>query len=238
MEATIINKALAQAGLPPLSSETQPSQEPSGCESSSEPKTPRPILARGWPTESPEFRKELFRLDETHDPRVKDLALCGEWYVRALANNQREQGTTLMLSGPAGTGKTHIARAIYRYVQAWGVDIMDRHNGKHPMARWIDWPDIAEADDQTDFEDACYEIDRSNFFVLDDIGSESDRFKNAVPTSRLRRILSRTEGKWIIATTNLPREECLNFYDTRVADRLDSFRWFTMPNVPSYRSKL
>jgi DNA replication protein DnaC len=198
---------------------------------------PLPTLALGWPHSSPEFRQRLFGMNE-HHPRVKELTICGEWFVRSIANNQRSEGTALMISGPPGTGKTHVARSIYRYVGAWGVDILLRNKLKsHPNAKWVDWPDIAEADDQTGFLDACRDIEESGFFVLDDIGSEADRFKNSVPTSRLRRILSRTEGKWILATTNLTREECLNAYDARVADRLQAFKWFILPDVPSYRAR-
>lgn len=193
-------------------------------------------LARGWPAKSPEFRKALFNLDESHHERVKALAICGEWFVRAIANNDSSRGRCLMIAGDPGTGKTHVARGIYRYVGAFGPDIAVKF-GWHPMATWVDWSDVAEADKQEKFEDVVYELDRSKFFILDDIGSESDRFKNGVAASRLRRILSRNEGKWIVATTNLTQTECFEFYDARIVDRLKEFHWFQMKGVPSYRGK-
>lgn len=179
----------------------------------------------------------MFGLDENHHERVKALAICAEWYVRAISNNDASRGRLLALAGSPGTGKTRVARSIYRYVCSWGVDICFKHGGKHLMPVWIDWPNIAEADDQRDFSEACSELERSRFFVLDDIGSESDRFKNGVAASRLRRILSRNENKWIVVTTNLSREECFKFYDARIVDRLKEFHWFQLRDVPSYRGK-
>lgn len=167
---------------------------------------------------------------------VKRLAKAGEWFVRASSHNDASRGRALMLSGDPGVGKTHVARAAYRYVCAFGVEICFLQ-GKHPYPLWLDWPRVAELEKQSDFEDVLYEIDRSRILFVDDIGSESDRFKTGVPASRLRVLLSRTENKWILATTNLNREALFQTYDARVADRLRGFYWLNMAGVPSYRGK-
>jgi len=239
METTILNAALASVGAPPLSRETLRSVEQSESEKNSNARaSATPTLCLGLPSESAEFRGRLFRLDETHHPKVTSLAKAGERFVRKIAHNDFRTGRRLILSGPPGTGKTKVAWAIYRYVKAFSADIAWNHGGKHFEKKWIDWPDVAETDKESDFEDLCQEIGESEFIVLDDVGSETDRFKSGLPASRLRRVLSRTEKKWIIVTTNLPKAELLNLYDARVADRFKVFKWLSLDGVPSYRSKL
>lgn len=203
-----------------------------------ESKPKMPALCRSLPTESPEFRKSLFRLDEGHHPKVKTLAITGERYVRKIAHNDFKTGRDLVLSGPPGSGKTHVARAIYDYVQAFGVDICFKHGGRHPSPIWIDWPNVAEADDQSDFLEICYRLETSRLIIFDDIGSETDRFKTGIPTSRLRRVLSLIEGCWAVVTTNFTKEEFFDAYDARTIDRLRAFKWLSLEGVPSYRTKL
>lgn len=176
-------------------------------------------------------------MDETH-PGARQLAAAGEWYVRAISNNDTSRGKEFCFSGSTGCGKTHAARAIYRFVQAWGPDILLKHRAPHWASMWVDWPNVAELDDEDDFKDIRQQVADATFIVLDDIGSESDRFKNGVPASRLRRILSEIERKWVVVTTNLSLDELLRTYDARTADRFRAFQHVSIGRVESYRPKL
>lgn len=196
------------------------------------------MICRSYPAESQQFRRDLFRLNEAHHEKVEKLAKAGEWFVRVCAHDHAAGGRALMISGDPGTGKTHVMKAVYRYIGTFGVDICFLHGGKHPLPLWLDWPRIAEIEKQSEFEDVIYEVERSRVLFIDDIGSESDRFKSGVGASRLRLILSRTESKWIMATTNLTKTALLDTYDARVADRFKAFRWLGLHGVPSYRGKL
>jgi DNA replication protein DnaC len=195
------------------------------------------MICRSYPVESAEFRKGLFGLDEGHHTKVEKLAKTVEWFVRVLVYNDAKTGKALMLSGGPGVGKTHVAKAIYRYVSSFGPDICRLHGDKHPTPLWLDWPRVAELEKQDQFEDVLYEVERCRVLFLDDIGSESDRFRSGTAASRLRVILSRSERKWVLATTNLTRAALDKNYDSRVADRFNAFRWLNLADVPSYRGK-
>lgn len=145
---------------------------------------------------------------------------------------------TLVLSGSTGCGKTHIAKRINAFSESYGVDIILTKKLFHWSSCWIDWPRIAEADDEEDFLEMLRRIDESSFVILDDVGSESDRFKNGIPASRLRRVLAQAKRQWLVMTCNFDMRTMLDKYDARVADRFQAFQWVEVGTVPSYRSKL
>lgn len=164
---------------------------------------------------------------------------AAEWFVRELRGNSRNP-RSLVISGAPGCGKSHVARRILKFAQSHGTDILFAKRLTHWATIWIDWTIAAEADDESDFEEVQRNIADSTFVVLDDVGSEADRFKNGVGGSRLRRILTDCEdrNKWLVLTTNMGQSEALETYDVRVSDRLRAFHWFELGEVPSYRSKL
>lgn len=142
------------------------------------------------------------------------------------------------MAGSPGCGKTHVARSIYRFAQAWGPDLIITHRLCHWAALWIDWPAVAEAQDESMFADILYQLGGATFVAIDDVGSESDRFRSGVAAARLRRVLSRAENKWVVMTSNLGLEGLLDCYDARPADRLRAFQWLDVGEVPSYRPHL
>jgi len=168
------------------------------------------------------------------------LALAAEWYVRALSVNDLSKGRCLAISGSPGCGKTKTARGIYRFASAFPADIILAHKINHWATLWIDWPNVAEVDDEDDFEEELRKLGESRFVVVDDIGSETDRFKSGLPASRLRRILSHIERTkmWAVFTSNLSKAELVDLYDVRVADRFEAYQWMELGDVPSYRPKL
>lgn len=176
-------------------------------------------------------------MDESHHPSVLQMTKAAEWFVLKMRGPELKPHT-LVLSGSTGCGKTHIARKINAFSGSYGVDIILKKKIFHWSSCWIDWPRIAEADDEEDFLEMVRRIDESSIVFLDDVGSESDRFKNGVPASRLRRVLVDCKRKWLVMTCNFGMQQMLDRYDARVADRFQAFQWVEAGTVPSYRSKL
>lgn len=178
-------------------------------------------------------------MDESHHARLTGLLDAAEWYVRALRGPERSP-VNLVLSGSSGSGKSHVARRILKFAQGYGCEIITAKVISHWATVWIDWTLAAEADEESDFAEVRRQTDDATMVVLDDVGSEADRFKNGVPGSRLRRVLTDCENrrKWLVVTTNMSQKEALEAYDVRVADRLRAFHWFELGEIPSYRPKL
>lgn len=190
--------------------------------------------------ENASFRKRVLQLDEDHHPKVKRMARHGESWLRRCLNNERKHGLQLVISGTTGCGKTHVAERIYGCFRSWAVDACFTvgWNCKFPWSRFVDWSEIADADKQAayDYEVEC--VKGAKVIVIDDVGSESDKYKSGGPAARLRHILSLCDGKWLLLTTNLPKTEFFKRYDARCADRLSTAHWCDLSGVPSYRPKL
>lgn len=119
-----------------------------------------------------------------------------------------------------------------------GADILLSKGLSHWSSAWINWRNIAEADDEDDFKDAIYEVRECSLLIIDDLGSETDRFKSGIPMSRLRQFLAEIEKRWIVITSNQTLAELTGRYDSRVVDRLRSFEWLELGEIPSYRPGL
>lgn len=189
--------------------------------------------------ESREFRAKLLGLDEDYHPKVAIMARWAEWFFRRSLHNSRTNGISLVFCGGVGVGKSHVSKAVFAGIRQWSVLALDSSKwDNYPYQRWIDWTEMAEADRDTTFQDQLFELHQAQIVCLDDVGSETDRFKNGESASRLRRALAECEDKWLLLTTNLTKLQFMDSYDARVADRLSAAHWCDVSGVPSYRPKL
>lgn len=187
----------------------------------------------------PQWRERVLQLNLAHHPQVNTLAEWGEWFIRRAFNDHREDGTWLVLSGQPGCGKTHVARRVKRYLKDYNFDMYVRRGGARlPNIEFFDWPRLAEIPDEGNFAEASVDLMEADIAVLDDIGSETDRFRSAASNSRLRRVLDSLEGRWLLVTTNIPQSRWNDVFGNRVADRLSAARYFNGEGIPSYRHKL
>ena len=179
------------------------------------------------------WRDAVFKLDRT-DRRVTHLALVAEGYLRRSINNERSRGTWLVVSGPAGCGKTHVAKAVLNQFAAWGASACQR--GKWGSLQW-DFVDSPSMLANRNFEDRLDELQDVQFLVLDDIGSEPDQFRGGENAGRLLRLLEMFAKKWLVVTTNIPEAQWGTFYDARVASRLGGAGRVSMFGCADWRRK-
>lgn len=147
--------------------------------------------------------------------RIYDF--CRDWFKKP------GRGRTIVLYGNNGCGKTHIARAVKRWV--WAMSSLDRPpccydaDGNVALAtcEMVNWPFIVDCmhKAQWDVVEELYDV---SMLVVDDIGAEHDPSK--VGSEKLYLLTNRREFKWNIFTTNLAPSRWESAFDRRIASRL------------------
>lgn len=189
--------------------------------------------------ENAEWRQKFVKIDETHHEKTETLARWGEWFMRRASLNDRSKGHQLAVCGSPGTGKSHVGKRVVAFVESYSIDLWrEKHWPSPPKALLVDWARLCERDKPEAFDDALYDIASADVVVLDDVGSESDRFKSQQNVSRLRRALETCEHKWLMVNANFRKQEWTEKLDARVADRMEAMHYLDMTGVPSYRPKL
>lgn len=185
----------------------------------------------------PVFRKNVLGLDESH-PQALKLAKWAESFIRKAALNDRSRGngTAMVLSGPVGTGKTHVCRKVASTLNSWAVDlwVAKRWGPNIPAAKFSVWSRVVELE-RYSFDDWFDEARTAAWLILDDVGSEVDRYKTGEPTERLRRVLDLGRTGWLMLSTNVPKAKWADCFDVRVADRLSGCQCLDLTGLQSHR---
>lgn len=192
---------------------------------SPEPKTKPPcddskLLASRLGTKCcPEFRAKVLRMNEA-SPGAFRLAKFTEAWIKAAAQNKRDRGTWMVLAGPPGVGKTHALKAARRFLENHSVDLWHECFWRNPPSiLWATWSRVV-ALDKDEWEDWIYDLRRANIVILDDVGSEVDKYKTGEPAERLRVALDISEHRWMLMSTNLMPDQWATAFDRRVQSRL------------------
>lgn len=167
-------------------------------------------------------------------PELQELAgaaerFCGQWV------HNDSITPMLVIVGGFGSGKTHTARAIYRFCSSAAMNAFDTKNWgghKYPESMFISWPEACN-----DFNDKNFNLILDavgcELVVLDDIGAENDPWK--VCSDKLCQILSRREKMFTVITTNIHPAEWPSKFDGRINDRLLRYSVVVdISKVPSY----
>ena len=130
-------------------------------------------------------------------------------------------GSLLVLYGNNGVGKTHSAKAIFRWAgraaSALPVVLDDAGHNKQPDAMYAHWPSFLDALKGGDWE-RVKEAQCVSLLVLDEIGGGYDR--SQIGVDKLCTILTAREARWTIITTNLLPDAWEEALERRVASRM------------------
>lgn len=194
---------------------------------------------------SPEWRAKHLGLDESWHEQTKKLALTAEAFVRHAIRNSPRRTRWLVIGGQTGSGKTHAAKRVVRRFKdcaTWAWE-QGYWGGAWPCGVFWRWQKLADME-ESEWAGAMGDISGvenqrgADLLALDDLGAETDRYKSGTPTARLQTVLETMERRWLLVTTNVPRQQWRDRWDRRISSRLEAAAYVSLFNVPDYRPKL
>ena len=173
-------------------------------------------------------------------PSVAKMAIWAEAWTRAAAVNRRDRGTFLILAGPPGTGKTHVCRRVTRFLRDYAIEFwlsnLWASRSSVPAVQYAVFSRIAGLE-RREWEDWLEDAAAAAWIVLDDVGSEVDRYRTGEPAERLRRVLDLGASRFMLISTNVVGPKWKVAFDARAADRMSAGECVDLSGVPSYRSR-
>lgn len=153
-----------------------------------------------------------------NDPVLKRMWTAAETFSQHV-NNRKPYWLTFC--GPSGTGKTRLARMLYKHFMGASrfnpnFDV-EKQRVIGNTGQFCNWRQLAgdlKSGNYGLVEDLCYD----SFVVLDDIGSAHD--PSGFIASALDRIVDGRSRKWTVITCNFSIGEIANRMDERIASRL------------------
>lgn len=130
------------------------------------------------------------------------------------------QGRLLLLAGNNGSGKTHCAKAVRKWVGLVGhgkefVWPESNHISRLDCVYWH-WPNLLDT-----FKNGGWDVVEDMFktavLIIDDLGAGHD--PSGVGTDKLCQVLSKREKRWTLITTNIMQPAWEESFDRRVASR-------------------
>lgn len=196
----------------------------------------------------------LSELDTSHPTVALAVAAARQWAERMKESNER--GPSLILSGPNGTGKTHIARSILWSITTVAVDSdgSAMPGSRRPRGRFYHAGELLAAlgpDDEMGgaLTAVGHVIGSAPVVIIDDVGAEGTlayvkgEYQEHERQMRYFRIVdwAYANGVPLVLTTNLSLQTLAAHVGPRVWDRLMEMapagQMVDMSGVPSWRVK-
>jgi len=177
-------------------------------------------------------------MDEDASKGARNIARFVEGWIKAAANNDpAAKSRWLVLAGATGVGKTHALRRAYAFLRNHSGDLWPRPYATPPGVVSYTWSRVVQLE-RFQWDDIEVETQRARMVLIDDVGSEVDRYKTGEPAERLRVTLDLCAGKWLLVTTNVPKARFADVFDARVQSRMERAVVLDLVGVPDYRPKL
>lgn len=186
------------------------------------------------PEKARRFRRNVLQFDEPTPAHERIGKWAQDYSFRVYNTLHGDESLWLVMVGGTGTGKSHLARGIARFISLSAVDLW--HSGrwqKVPTVSVFAWSELMDKDASGAFQEAG----EASLLVVDDIGAEVDRYKSGQPCEVLRRLMESREGRWTIWTTNIPQNLWRERWDERVASRLKEAKTLVFDGIPDFRMK-
>lgn len=144
-------------------------------------------------------------------------------------------GRMLLLYGENGSGKTHCAKAVYRWVAKVGLakQFVRRVNHiSHLDCVYWHWPKLLDTLKNGGW-DVIDDMFDTTLLIIDELGGGHD--PSGVGVDKLCQVLSRRENMWTLITTNILPAMWEQAFDRRIASRLlRSSKHIDLTAVPDF----
>jgi len=176
-------------------------------------------------------------------PNLVQLERVSYMFCRDYAANPGH-GRRLLIHGENGSGKSHCARAIFRWAQAASINLPlvnlplrgEDLGTRLSDAQFIHWPTVVDRFHPPHEE--WWRVDDAmccSLLVIDDIGAEHD--PSRVGIEKLYLLLERRERMWTVLTTNVTPAAWEEKFERRISSRfLRNCDRVSVENVPDFKS--
>ena len=139
-------------------------------------------------------------------------------YISEIDRNETPRWISFV--GKSGTGKTFIAKQIYKFILERIAESSKFENKRNIFILdcYATTADKLAEIWRTQKSGYIREFDKADLLFIDDIGTTAD--KSGFITDAMYSLLSRRMGKWTILTSNLDYKGITEQFDERLADRM------------------
>lgn len=182
------------------------------------------------------WQRRVLGLIPTH-PAVQLMATAAELYAAGMLSGDARH--RLVIIGGPGNGKTTILERLWHWHRTVPIARWPRENRDGETdgfsCQMHDWPELCHRAMKDEDDWRWSEARQCGLLLLDDVGSEADKYKSGEPTTLLGGLLGVRKNRWTVITTNVPVANWRKVWDQRVADRLfrDS-RIVDLEDCPSF----
>lgn len=163
------------------------------------------------PINTPEWASR-FKFDTFGDPKLEAMVQAAAMFHME-SSIKGAHPRWLTFCGPSGTGKTHLASALFKS--------LEQRFSYHPSlicgADTHTWQRLLSKLRQGDSYDLMDNIRDANLYFLDDFGTERP---TEFALEKLYEIIEARNRKWTILTSNLSVQQIAKTVDTRISSRL------------------